>query len=731
MGAARRNKQTLIHVNISFPKARFASLSGICLWLTAVSCSAKQPEAPLSFCCAADNDLFLASGPSRYPRYATPLAAMQKAPPGSAVLLLADHYPERTTVVDPAAFALAQSKNLRLFLEYPSAIPGLQVTAPCVTTWERIVVASDRFGASLPRLRILAAHDCHFTPVSGAAAADLVVARVAGYDTALYGLPEKGAFPILVEVPGRNLLVATTRLSGFIRGRYAPVRDWQRLWELILSELGAREPVQIRFQPVVGPAYGPQVRLPRGVERRAFAEAAEWFARSGLLVHPSERDAIIRSLGANGEITSPPRPDAPRGDGSLGILEGFASGILHDGNQPRRLPLRADCCAESAMVFALDGRLNKRRPSAVIASNLLEFVYFNSGMCQAARADPHHGAFGLIGWGDVAPAWLIANYGDDNARAMLATALVAASLESDRWDEPLLRALLANYRTTGKLGFRSDRLDLPALVQNGWKHYHQADTINYSPHFESYLWACNLWAYQQTHFQPLLDRTRTAIGMTMKAYPAQWRWQSNLERARMLLCLAWLVRVEDTAAHREWLNRMAGDLIVDQQPSGAIRERLGGAKGDYFRTPRSNEDYGTSETPLLQQNGDPVSDQLYTTGFALLGLHEAATASGDACWKRAEDRLGEYLCRIQTHSEKFPWLNGTWFRAFDDQRWEAWASSADVGWGAWCIESGWGQAWIAAVLGLRERQTTVWDFTGKSQAGRHFARLKAQMGIED
>src|SRR5207248_2625664 len=112
-------------------------------------------------------------------------------------------------------------------------------------------------------------------------------------------------------------------------------------------------------------------------------------------------------------------------------------------------------------------------------------VYFKSGLCRGARADPHHPALGLIGWGDLAPAWLVANYGDDNARAMLATAVVAASLKTDRWDERLMRAVLANFRTTGRLGFRGDRLDLPALEKNGWNFYHKAETINYSPHFES------------------------------------------------------------------------------------------------------------------------------------------------------------------------------------------------------------------------------------------------------
>ena len=43
-----------------------------------------------------------------------------------------------------------------------------------------------------------------------------------------------------------------------------------------------------------------------------------------------------------------------------------------------------------------------------------------------------------------------------------------------------------------------------------------------------------------------------------------------------------------------------------------------------------NDQYGTREAPVIQQNGDPCVDNLYTQSFALLGLNEAAAASSDA-----------------------------------------------------------------------------------------------------
>jgi hypothetical protein len=40
-------------------------------------------------------------------------------------------------------------------------------------------------------------------------------------------------------------------------------------------------------------------------------------------------------------------------------------------------------------------------------------------------------------------------------------------------------------------------------------------------------------------------------------------------------------------------------------------------------------------------------------------------------------------------------------RGFDYELWEYYGSSADNGWGAWCVESGWTNTWIAATFGLR------------------------------
>ena len=164
-----------------------------------LSAAPKQCPTPLTFSCSAQNDLYLALAKAHYPRFETPLAAIQNATAGSAVLLLADDYPVRQTALDPAASSLPAKRTSASSSNTPPLCPAWNWPRPAPQPGSALSYRPNRFAPALPRMRILAAHDCHFVPVSGSPAADLVVARVAGYDTAVYGLPDKAVFPILFD----------------------------------------------------------------------------------------------------------------------------------------------------------------------------------------------------------------------------------------------------------------------------------------------------------------------------------------------------------------------------------------------------------------------------------------------------------------------------------------------------------------------------------------------------
>ncbi len=689
--------------------------------VSAVMAAEEGKALSITAACRADNDLLvvLMNAGVSVARYDTPNDAVENAEAGSPVLILADGYPDTPTPVDDALFDSAAAKSLRVYVEYPAVLPGLELGAPRGIQWERAVVVSDWFGPALDKQRILAIHGCRYLPVE-AENPYIVMARVAGFDTAVYGLPENAA-PILFE--HGNLLVATTKLSQFVTARYAPTDAWRaviaRIVAWLAPEVDVPEPA---WTPTVRPSFAADAELPEDVEAQAARRGAQWFFNAKLFVHkdwPENGD----SYEAEDRIGVRDDRAWPVGDGSLGMLEGFNAAIDYQGRQPTRFWLRNDCMGEGAMALAFDAVIEHDERSRNTAKNLADFIYFGSEATKGPRDDPSSPSFGLMSW-DLNRS-LGVFYGDDNARSLLGALACAGLLDEDRWDYKQLRCLLANLRTTGPLGFRGGRIDEGPLHANGWRHYFDTERTFYAPHYEAYLWACFLWAYARTGYAPFLERTRNAIGMTMAAYPEQWQWTNGLqqERARLLLPLAWLVRVDDTPEHREWLRFMAGELVKGQAACGAIREELGPAGKGAYAPPASNEAYGTSEAPLIQANGDPLCDLLYTTNFAFLGLHEAAEATGDAFYRDAETRLARFLCRIQVRSEAHPELDGAWFRAFDFDRWEYWASSADLGWGAWSIESGWTCGWITAVLSMRHMDTSLWEITEDSAIGRHLDDL--------
>ena len=672
---------------------------------------AAPPRTELLFCCDATNDVFQAAG-GRYPRYATATDTIRNAPRGSSVLILSDGYPALTTPLSSELFDEALEKQLRLYVEYPSFLPDLACGAPRSTTWERAVVASELFGPELKPSRILAIHGCRYVPVESVKA-DIVLARVAGFDTAVYGLPQTGVSPILFEHPSAPVLVATTKLSQFVTGRYAPIDAWDVVWKRILRWLsGGNNSTALHWSPVVRPSYSRSARLPSGVEGEAFQRGAMWYGNARLFIHRSWAQKEVEARSHNDRVAEAPKLAWPLGDGSLGMLEGFSSSIQPDGSQPVRWWLRADCMGESSFAMALS------EGGRQIAANLNDFIYVRSNLAQGPRASPDSASFGLVGWNTSQDG---VYYGDDNARMMLGTMGTASALRSSAWDQPLLRCLVANLRTTGPLGFRGNRLEEADVQKNGWRHYFTLGRVNYAPHFECYLWAAYLWAWDKTRSRPFLDCAKRGITAMMSAYPHEWRWTNGIqqERARMLLPLAWLVRVEPTAEHRGWLRHMASELLAFQDASGAIREEVGSAGKGRYGPPKTNAVYGATEAPLIQNNGDLLSDLLYTTNFAFLGLHEASAATGDRLYHDAETKLAEFLCRIQVRSTQRRELDGAWFRAFDFGRWEYWASNSDVGWGAWSIETGWTQAWITAVLGMRGKGSSLWSLTADSKIGDH------------
>ncbi len=624
------------------------------------------------------------------------------APEGGAVLALAAAYPAPALTVDDETLRLSASRGVRLLLEYPKSVGGVVLGAPRTVVYERAVVTADSL-SGLARGSILMPCGVYYLPCEGVSSPLMALARVAGYDSMAFGLPDT-AQPLLFLHPRYpNVLVCAGSLSRVVEARAVPTRAYRALWRALLAwALG--EEIPVAWTPNTGATYGPDAALPAGAPQQAVARGVRWFLDNAVFRVEVTRDMFIDKPGGGA-----PHFDVISRDNLMGgVLEGYEAGVNHNGRQRIRNVLRGDCIGETAMVMALDWATTGNPETRKVASDIADYVFSNVFF----QNDPRSPMYGLNNWFKGGPIF----YGDDNARVIMGVLLARSVLGESRWDERLLKCALANLRTSAKTGFRHNSLRDSSFADKNWTDFAADETLAlYSPHYQCYIWAVYLWMYALTGYAPFLQKARTGISMCMAVYPDGWRWTNSLtaEMARLLLPLSFLVRVEDTPEHRAWLARVAGDVVGCMAPCGAVQDMFGDLSRGKYPPPQSNESYGTTEASLIQNNGDPATDLLYTANWAYIGLHEASLVLGDRELAAACERMTDFFCRIQVTSRAHPYLDGSWMRSFDFDKWEYWGSSADIGWGAWCVESGWVNTWICATMALHARGETLFNLSAK------------------
>ncbi len=594
-------------------------------------------------------------------------SAIRAAEEGGAVFCLADDYPRRGTVLTKELLEAARAKKVKLYIEYPEEILGEKTGDMKDILFER-VIAPDGFMGCMEPGSILMLNGCWHRPYFKKGPGMLCLAKAAGYDRIVYGLPEN--YDVLLDWldAKQDVLVATSCMSHFITGRYAPTGRWRALWQQILKLMGLGE-MELCWTPDVTIEAGREEALGSDARRLAYERNVDWMY--------------------NYMIT--------RASPDVSVLEGYESAMDCTGKQFARGIVRADCLGETAMEMAYGWRQtgdpNYRKAAEELVIHTLKDGAFYQNK-------PESQTYGLINWFENLPVF----YGDDNARVLLGLLSAREMLGDSRWDEKILRCVLANLRTSDRNGLRRPRLQEDTF-RDSWLDYYNEEIDILAPHYQAYQWAVNLWMYELTGVDELLIKSERAIEKVMEKFPDRIRWQNSLtgELARMLLPLSFLMRVNPTDKHRRWLYEAVDALLEYQVPCGAIRDAFGELSLGSYPPPQSNESYGTNEASLIQENGDPATDMLYTTNWALLGLWEASQVLKNSRVKAAYEKLRDFLLRIQVRSRKYPNLDGAWMRSFDYEKWEYWGSAADIGWSAWSVETGWVNAWIATILMLEER----------------------------
>jgi len=654
-----------------------------------------------------------------------------------ALLICAPDYPQVHPLPSAAQRAMDAflTAGKAVYVEY-APLPGLADDRPQTAGYERLVVTGDGL-LGLPKLTVLEEHSSRCLLLIGeaeGARALLAYAKVAGMDRAVFGLPPK-TLPGLVELPrgpGR-LLIAATALSHWQRGRYKPTKLWAALTREVLLALLPEAQAQAARQQFVdlevwteprdwAPTDEPVrlcARVPAGHTVTAVGPggALKLQDESGLLVSPplllkpgrhdfrvtagramqtatvmisSRADRYRQSLRRNLQwFQQAPMLVAP--DGSQGVREGLTSRLGPDGKPIVAGGLRVDCVSECGLLFFLYGRAAQDAAWQDCGRRMLEYTArafsVTSKDCWYFGHWQSRGEFREDGS-------TVYVFNDDSGAGTLFSLLGYAATGDRRQLQAGLRGVeyfchVASDKSglPGWMPHRdyqgSGRMGTPWPTLRAWEHKDDA------PHVVNLPLASLLVAHRLTGEPRYLQIAERGLRTLMAGYP-DWHIVTSrtCEHGRMLLPLALLDDATHSPEHRQWLNTVVDYLIGKQAPCGAMQEWDG-------YNPSSNDAFGTAENSVFQENGDPISDQLYGTGFALLHLGLAAQITGDARLKQAYQRLGNYLTRIQLQDAEPPY-DGTWLRAFDYGRWEYFGSSADVGWGPYCAETG----WSCAPLGL-------------------------------
>lgn len=445
-----------------------------------------------------------------------------------------------------------------------------------------------------------------------------------------------------------STMLCTFRFCNYVRARMAPHDRWDAVASAVLSFLLGKQTDVVTELPV---RLQGKVRTPREV----FADGLNWF--DGVSLYLDE--------------------------GRSGVKEGLSHNIEPDGHQPVNAGVRADCSGEVGGACFFDAYLNGSERSAARFRNLQEFCFDKMMEWEGDHK-------GMLRWSTT--AWGVC-YQDDVARTMLGTLLSMQLTDDRRYLDKLCEALDYLLLTTGTDGLRKSRTDAiwtsPARMAQM-----RSEPANFPcAHHNGYYMAVLLMAYRLTGERRYLDKAVRGMETLMAAYPETVREHSETqELCRLVLPLACLYEATGEDKHKDYLYMVVDQLEKYRYPTGGYREHDTGYRAARSRT-------SGTESSLLADNGDPVTDLLYSANWLPLAFAYAWRVTGDERFARLWRELVAFLSEVQMVSDDAR-LCGCWCRGIDLERREPYGMPHDVGWGPCSVESGWTVAEILMGLGL-------------------------------
>ena len=440
-----------------------------------------------------------------------------------------------------------------------------------------------------------------------------------------------------------STLVSSIRMCNFRRARFMPSAKWQALLASIVCFL-AGEKLDVQFDAPVCKHCAKAVETTDDV-KPAVALGLNWI-----------KDAEILKNG-----------------GKDGAYEGFTNQInARTGEHTKNKTIRADCTCEIGGALLFDSFLTGNSQSRRYADELFKFTFD----CLQVKDGKHSG---MLRWSE--GGWDIC-YQDDVARAVLPMLLAQHFDENIPHLEEIQAALDYMLVATSEDGMRSPETNMRTATDEWVASMKPAGSVLPCAHFNAYYHAVLLLAYRVCKKTEYLVYAERGLSAIMEVYPDTRRETSETEElCRLVLPLAVLYEVTGKKEHYDWLCCVVNDLETYRHSTGGYAEWDTGYKAFCSRNHKG-------ECALLANNGDPVADLLYSNNWLPLGYAYAYLVTGEKRFYELWKSVSSFLLLAQMHSEEKR-LNGAWARAFELENQENCGVPYDIGWGPYCIESGW------------------------------------------
>lgn len=444
----------------------------------------------------------------------------------------------------------------------------------------------------------------------------------------------------------KNRLVCSFRISDFVKSRFSPFASWCGILKIILEHLGVKDIQMPKRYYSLGSGENPA---------NTFDCGMKWFDGCNILID----------------------------NGCSGAREGMAHTIAPDGTQAVRNNVRVDCVGEVAGAYFFDHLINNREESLTVFNNLYNFI-FDKMLVKDGKFR------GMLRWTET--QWYTF-WGDDTGRAFLG-ALFYMFYTGDKSRLPEIEeALDFLISVTGTDGLMEHGLYCCELSDERMEELRSKPSKQYSAHRNAYYSAALLLAYLLNHKQIYLETATKGLSSIMSVYPNTMRAISETEElCRLIFPLACLYHVTGKEEHKKWLYDVSERLETYRHESGGYLEMDPGYTAYRSRT-------AGTESSMLADNGNEISEFLYSLNWLPLGFSYAYYATKDPLFLEKWNDIAKFMANTQIVSENKA-IDGAWARCLDVKRMEIYGMPHDVGWGPCSIESGWTVGEILMGLGF-------------------------------